>query len=168
MQTLEHNQVWLVHCGRSNMNNGVGRAPVDRFPQNCALGTDGLDDNLWGELRTTFFRGNEGGRGPMGYKDAARFWLGNYRLARQFFATPFGSLDAGAPADFIILDDFQKTPLTTDTWLSHLLFNFHPWDIEAVFVGGRQVYRTGDAPPVDAHRLQRTATRMWRSMGWQS
>ena len=168
MQTLADNEVWLVHCGRSNMNNGVGRAPVDRFPNNCALGTDGLDDNLWGELRTTFFRGNEGGRGPLGYKDAARFWLGNYRLARQFFGAPFGSLDAGAPADFIILDDFQKTPLTTDTWLSHLLFNFHPWDIEAVYAGGRQVYRTGDVPPVDAHRLQETATRMWRSMGWQS
>ena len=117
MQTLEAKGVWLIHCGRSNMNNGVGRAPVDRFPLNCGIGSDGLDDNMWGELRTTFFRGNEGGRGPLSHADAARFWLGNFRLAREIFGEPFGSLDAGAPADFILLDNFQKTPLTTDTWL---------------------------------------------------
>ncbi len=168
MQTLEERNVWLIHCGRSNMNNGVGRAPVDRFPTRCGLGTDGLDDNIWGELRTTFFRGNEGGRGPMSYTDAGRFWLGNYRLAREVFGEPFGSLDRGAPADFIILENFQKTPLTTDTWLGHLLFDFHPWDIHAVYVGGRRVYRHGDTVPVDALELQEAAARMWKAMGWQS
>ncbi len=168
MQLLEEKGVWLIHCGRSNMNNGVGRAPVDRFPRNCGVGSDGLDDNMWGELRTTFFRGNEGGRGPLGHDGAARLWLGNYRLAREIFGEPFGALDAGAPADFIILDNFQKTPLTTDTWLSHLLFDFHPWDIDAVYVGGRRVYAAGDHPPVPAATLQKVATRMWTSMGWRS
>ena len=104
---------------------------------------------MWGELRTTYFRGNEGGRGPLSFDGAARFWLGNFRLAREIFGEPFGSLDAGAPADFIILENFQKTPLTTDTWLGHLLFDFHPWDIHAVYVGGRRVYLNGDSPPVD-------------------
>lgn len=167
MQTLEEKGVWLIHCGRSNMNNGVGRAPIDRFPVNCGVGSDGLDNNMWGELRTSFFRGNEGGRGPMGYAGAARFWLGNYRLAREIFGEPFGSLDQGAPADFIILENFQKTPLTSDTWLSHLLFDFHPWDIHTVVVGGRKVYHNGDAPPVSAAVLQKTAARMWKAMGWQ-
>ncbi len=165
MQTLEERKCWLVHCGRSNMNNGVGRAPVDRFPSRCALGTDGLDDNLWGELRTTYFRGNEGGRGPLGHAGAARFWLGNYRLAREVFGEPFGSLDVGAPADFIILDTFRKTPLATDNWLSHLLFCFHPRDVASVYVGGRRVYARGDTPPADAAFLQDTAARIWRQMG---
>ena len=167
MQTLEERQAWLVHCGRSNMNNGVGRAPVDRFPSKCALGTDGLDDNMWGELRTTYFRGNEGGRGPLGYEGAARFWLGNYRLAREVFGEPFGSLDPGAPADFIVLENFQKTPLTTDTWLNHLLFDFHPWDIDAVYVSGRRIYKNGDTAPIDPQRLQTAAGKLWRTMGWE-
>ncbi len=165
MQTLEDSECWLVHCGRSNMNNGVGRAPVDRFPSRCALGTDGLDGNLWGELRTTFFRGNEGGRGPMGFPGAARFWLGNYRLAREVFGEPFGSLDAGAPADFIVLDTFRKTPLTADNWLSHLLFCFHPRDIASVFVGGKRVFNRGDTPPIEGRLLRETAARIWKHMG---
>ena len=144
---------------------GVGRAPVDRFPSNCGIGTDGLDDNMWGELRATYFRGNEGGRGPMGFKGADRFWLGNFRLARSIFGEAFGSLRPGAPADFIILDNFQKTPLTSDNWMGHLLFDFHPWDINTVFVGGKRVYRNGDKPPVDAVKLQETAARMWIAMG---
>jgi cytosine/adenosine deaminase-related metal-dependent hydrolase len=167
MQTLGAKGVWLVHCGRSNMTNGVGRAPIDRFPDNCAIGSDGLDNNMWGELRTSYFRGTEGGRGPMGFDGAARFWLGNYRLAREVFGEPFGSLDVGAPADVIILENFQKTPLTGDTWLSHLLFDFHPWDIHTVIVGGRRVYRNGDAPPVAARVLQDVAARMWRTLGWR-
>jgi len=165
MQILESKQAWLIHCGRSNMNNGVGRAPVDRFPRHCGVGTDGLDDNLWGELRTTFFRGNEGGRGPLGYADAARFWLGGYQLARHIFGEPFGSLDVGAPADLIVLNDYQKTPLTADTWLNHLLFDFHPWDIQEVWVGGERAYRTGDQPPLAAREVQDTAARLWEAMG---
>ena len=165
MQTLQERQVWLIHCGRSNMNHGVGRAPVDRFPDRCGVGTDGLDDNLWGELRTTFFRGNEGGRGPLSHQDAARFWLGNYGLARHVFGEPFGSLDVGAPADLIVLNHYQKTPLTTDTWLNHLLFDFHPWDIQEVWVAGKRTYRTGDEPPLAAEEVQATAGRLWESMG---
>jgi len=164
LQTLEERGAWVVHCGRSNMNNGVGRAPVDRFPGKCALGTDGLDDNMWGELRTTYFRGNEHGRGTMGLAHAGRFWLGSYRLAREVFGEPFGSLDTGAPADFIVLNTFQKTPLNEHSWLSHLLFNFHPWDIESVYVGGRRVYRTGDAAPLAPELCQQTAQRIWSSM----
>jgi len=167
MQTLEAKGVWLVHCGRSNMNNGVGRAPVDRFPARCGLGTDGLDDNMWGELRTTYFRGNEGGRGPLGHDGAARFWLANYRLARQRFGEPFGSLDVSAPADFIVLNNFQKNSLTSETWLSHLLFDFHPWDIDAVYVNGRRVYKNGDNAPVEADLLQQTAEKIWKAMGWR-
>ncbi|MBE0565821.1 MAG: amidohydrolase family protein [Krumholzibacteria bacterium] len=165
MQLLEEKGAWLIHCGRSNMNNGVGRAPVDRFPQRCGIGTDGLDDNMWGELRTTYFRGHEGGRGPLSHADAARFWLGNYALAREVFGEPFGSLDAGAPADLIVLHNFQKTPLSEDTWLSHLLTDFHPWDIQEVWVGGRRVYRSGDEPPIDPAAVQASAARVWRSMG---
>jgi len=91
---------------------------------------------------------------------------GGYRLARHHFGEPFGSLRPGAPADFIILDNFQKTPLTSGTWLSHLLYDFHPWDIGSVWVGGRRVYNNGDGPPVAPKQLQETAMRLWRTMGW--
>ena len=157
---------WLIHCGRSNMNSGIGRASLRGWGNHVALGTNALDNNMWGELRTTYFRGRETSPPDLDLDGAARFWFGGYRLARRHFGEAFGSLRRGAPADFIVLDNFQKTPLTTDTWLSHLLYDFHPWDIGSVWVGGRKVYTNGDGPPVAPKLLQETATRLWQAVGW--
>ncbi len=164
LQVIEDKGAWLVHNGRSNMNNGVGRAPVDRFPEAVALGTDGLDGNMWGELRTTFYRGNESGRGPLGFGGAQKFWIGGYRLARALFGEPFGALDAGAPADFLICNAYQKTPLQGDNWLGMMLFGFHPWDIAEVWVGGERRYRRGDPAPYDGRAAQEAAQRVWDGM----
>ncbi|MBC8424315.1 amidohydrolase family protein [bacterium] len=164
LQVIEEKGAWLVHNGRSNMNNGVGRAPVDRFPSRVCLGTDGLDGNMWGEIRTTFYRGNETGRGPLGFSGAERFWFGGYRLAREIFGEPFGSLDAGAPADFLICEAHQRTPLETDNWLGMMLFGFHPWDIAEVYVSGERRYRRGDPAPYDGQACRDAARRIWDRM----
>jgi cytosine/adenosine deaminase-related metal-dependent hydrolase len=157
---------WLIHCGRSNMNSGIGRAKLRGWGSRAALGTNALDQNMWGELRTTYFRGRETMPADLDLTATAELWFGGYRLARQHFGEAFGSLRPTAPADFVVLDNFQKTPLTTQTWLSHLLYDFHPWDIGSVWVGGRQVYRNGDGPPVAPSELQDTAMRLWKAMGW--
>ena len=52
---------------------------------------------IMGEI--TEFSDNESGAAG-----AARFWLGNYRLAREVFGEPFGNLDVGAPADLVVID----------------------------------------------------------------
>jgi hypothetical protein len=49
--------------------------------------------------------------------------------------------------------------------LSHLLYDFHPWDIDAVYVGGHRVYKNGDTAPVETSALHAAAKRMWRTMG---
>ncbi|MEZ4386767.1 MAG: amidohydrolase family protein [Candidatus Krumholzibacteriia bacterium] len=163
---IDQAEAWLVHCARSNMNSGIGRAKLRGWGEHVALGTNALDQNMWGELRTTYFRGRESSPPDLDLTGAAKLWFGNYRLARLHFGEPFGSLRPGAPADFIVLDNFQKTPLTTQTWLSHLLYDFHPWDIGSVWVGGRRVYANGDGPPVAPSLLQETAMRLWQAMGW--
>lgn len=164
LKLIERRKSWIAHNGRSNMNNGVGRAPVDLFPPRSTFGTDGLDGNMWGEMRTTFFRGNETGRGPLGFTGVARFWIGCYQLAREVFGEPFGSLDAGAPADFIVLNPGQRTPLSTDNWLSMTLFGFHPWDIFYVYCDGRRVYTRGDLAPYDGEACRAAARKIWDGM----
>lgn len=163
---LDNAGAWLIHCGRSNMNSGIGRASLRGWGEHIALGTNALDQNMWGELRTTYFRGREVSPSDLDLAGAAKLWFGGYQLARDNFGEAFGSLRPGAPADFIVLDNFQKTPLTSDTWLSHLLYDFHPWDIGSVWVGGNRVYQNGDGPPVAPTMLQETAMRLWKAMGW--
>jgi len=152
---------WLVHNGRSNMNNAVGRAPVDRFPSRSCFGTDGIDSNMLGEMRTSFYRGNETGRGTLGFSGARKLWIGGYSLAREIFGEPFGSLDVGAPADFVICNEGHKSPLTADNWLSLLLFGFHPWDVREVWVDGVSRYVYGDTTPYDGVACRAAAKKLW-------
>jgi len=164
LRLIDERGSWLVHNGRSNMNNAVGRAPVDRFPTNSCFGTDGLDGNMLGEMRTTFYRGNETGRASLGFAGSQQFWVGGYRLAREIFGEPFGSLDIGAPADLVICNDAHKSPLSEDNWLSLMLFGFHPWDVREVWVDGSQRYAYGDAAPYDGVACRSAARRIWDRM----
>jgi cytosine/adenosine deaminase-related metal-dependent hydrolase len=158
---IEERGSWLVHNGRSNMNNAVGRAPVDRFPTHSCFGTDGIDANMLGEMRTSFYRGNEEGRGTLGFSGARRLWIGGYQMAREFFNEPFGSLGVGAPADFVVCNQGHKSPLTEDNWLSLLLFGFHPWDVREVWVNGVSRYVYGDTSPYDGVACRAAAKRLW-------
>jgi hypothetical protein len=47
---------------------------------------------------------------------------GGHRLGAALFGLPFGKLDAGAPADLVVLDYRPPTPLTTANVGGHLLF----------------------------------------------
>ena len=41
---------------------------------------------------------------------------GGHRLAAALFGLPFGKLDAGAPADLVVLEYAAPTPLHAATW----------------------------------------------------
>lgn len=161
---LRRRGCWLLHNGRSNMNYGMGRAPLEKFTERACFGTDGVDGNMLGEMRTSFYRGNESGRGTLGFSGARKLWVGGYRLARALFGEPFGSLAAGAPADFVICNQGHKSPLSGDNWLSLLLFGFHPWDIREVWVDGVPRFLYGDAAPYDGVAVRAAAKRIWDKM----
>ncbi len=91
-------------------------------------------------------------------------WLGGYRLAREIFGEPFGSLDVGAPADFLICNAGHKSPMSEDNWLSLMLFGFHPWDVREVWVGADQKYSYGDPSPYDGVACRAAAKRIWDGM----
>ncbi len=52
--------VWFGHNPRSNMNNQVGYAPISKFGDRVALGTDGIGADMFEEARFAFFKGRDG------------------------------------------------------------------------------------------------------------
>jgi putative selenium metabolism protein SsnA len=101
---------WVVHCPRSNMNNAVGHAPTGAF-RRAALGTDGLDEDVLAEARAAFLKMRDAGRADA-LAAAVDMVVGGHRLAAAAFGLPLGRLDAGAPADLVVLDYRPPTPLT--------------------------------------------------------
>jgi putative selenium metabolism protein SsnA len=138
---------WLVHCPRSNMNNGVGHALTPAF-RRAALGTDGLDEDVLAEARAAFLKMKDAGR-PDAVEAAFGMLAGGHRLAGGFFGLPLGRLGAGAPADLVVLDYRPPTPLKAENLAGHLLFGLDRSHVRSTMVAGRFVLRDRRITNVD-------------------
>jgi putative selenium metabolism protein SsnA len=157
---------WLVHNPRSNMNNGVSHAPTLAFHR-AALGTDGLDEDMLAEARAAFLKMRDAGRADA-LEATVGLLDGGHRLAAAFFGLPFGKLDAGAPADLVVLDYRPPTPLHAGNLAGHLLFGLDRSHVRSTMVAGRWVLRdrrilTVDEADVFA-RARVTAEALWKRM----
>jgi cytosine/adenosine deaminase-related metal-dependent hydrolase len=157
---------WLVHCPRSNMNNGVGHAPTAAF-RRAALGTDGLDADMLAEVRVAFLRMRDAGRADA-MSAALGMLAGGHRLAAEFIGLPFGQLTPGAPADLVVLDYRPPTPLSADNLAGHLLFGVDRSHVRSTMVAGRFVLRDRHVTTVDEADVRARAcaasVALWRRM----
>jgi putative selenium metabolism protein SsnA len=165
--TLLNDGAWLVHNCRSNLNNRVGRAPVDRFGNRSALGTDGIDGDMFSESRTAFFRAREESLDA----DAARYTgmlSAGAALASRYFDIPVGRLETGAAADLIVLEYDPPTPLTADNLAWHWMFGMHSGLVRDVMIGGRWVLRSRRFVNVDEEKIRADArseaVKLWKGM----
>ena len=78
-------------------------------------------------------------------------------------------LDAGGPADLVVLDYHPPTPLTTANLAGHLLFGMDRSHVRSVMVAGRWVVRDRALVGVDgavvAAEARAAAAALWKRMG---
>jgi putative selenium metabolism protein SsnA len=157
---------WIAHNPRSNMNNAVGYAPTAALKR-AALGTDGMDGDMLAETRAAYLKMRDAARGDA-LPAALQLLAGGHRLAAALFGLPFGKLDAGAPADLVVLEYAPPTPLVTDNLGGHLLFGVDRSHVSSVMVAGRWVVRdrrvTGIDVPAALARARAAARDLWKRM----
>ncbi len=167
LTVVRQRATWLIHNCRSNMNNSVGRAPVRAFGERSALGTDGIDQDMFAEARTAFFRARED-TGGAGADQFADMLARGGTLASEFFPHPVGTLEAGSVADLVILDYDPPTPLTGENLAWHWMFAMTPKHVESVMVDGSWVIRKGEFCSVDEEKIRaearQEAVRIWKRM----
>lgn len=158
---------WLVHNCRSNMNNSVGRAPVLDFGDRSALGTDGIDGDMFAESRTAYFRAREAGLDTFAEQFTDMLARGGH-LASEHFGMLVGTLVPGAAADLVVFDYDPPTPLTADNLAWHWMFALTPGNVRDVMVDGRWVIRDRECCTVDEEKIRaearQEALRLWRRM----
>jgi putative selenium metabolism protein SsnA len=164
---VESSGAWLVHNPRSNMNNGVGHAPVERFGERAALGTDGWPADMLTEARFAHVRLRER-LGLRGAFPVASLLEGGQQLASGLFGVPFGSLAPGCAADLVVCDYVAPTPLSAGNLGGHLLSGLQPAMMSGVMAAGRWVCRNGVPVNIDVEsvycRARQVAAAMWRRM----
>ena len=165
VQVVHAKGCWIAHNPRSNMNNAVGYAPTAAL-RRAALGTDGMDGDMLAEARAACLKMREAGRDDA-VPATLQLVAGGHRLAAALFGLPFGKLDAGAPADLVVLDYRPPTELHGDNLAGHLLFGIDRSHVRSVMVAGRWVLRDR-AAGVDAAaifaRAREVARDVWDRM----
>jgi len=159
---------WLAHNPRSNMNNGVGYAPVLRMGARVALGTDGIDGDMFSEARACYLKAREASweTGP-GFA-LERLATGAAIVGGMFGEPLLGTLQPEAPADVVVLEYRPPTPIDAANFAGHFVFALTAGRVRDVMVAGRWIVRERRHLLVDevalAARCREAAPALWKRM----
>jgi putative selenium metabolism protein SsnA len=135
---------WLTHQPRSNMNNAVGVAPVEKMLEKgvrLGLGNDGFSNTMWQEWKAAYLLHKLANHDPQrmgGYTVTEIAVYNNARMVRELFDDlPIGEISEGAAADLIFVDYQPFTLLTAGNLPWHILFGFQESNVTATIVGGK-------------------------------
>jgi putative selenium metabolism protein SsnA len=145
VRLINERGAFLVSNARSNMNNGVGYNPHLPRYANLALGTDGIDGNMFHEIKHAYFKHRDA-RGAMSPQDFLSALQAGNRLLERSFGGSFGRIAPGYAADLVIADYNPPTPLGAENLAGHVVFGMDSGATRTVIVGGRIVYEDGRFP----------------------
>lgn len=171
IELLAESAAKVIHQPRSNMNNGVGVAPVETMLEAgvcVGLGNDGFSNDTFAEMKVADMIHKLGRRDPraMGADKVARLaWANNARIAQLFWPELTGALEVGAPADLILMNYHPFTPLHAGNAPWHMLFGMSGGMVTDTLCNGRWLMRerrllTLDEAEICA-RAQQIARRVW-------
>jgi len=160
MEMIAESDSWVTHQPRSNMNNAVGVAQVERMLAkgvNVGLGNDGFANAMWEEWKTTYLLhklANDDPRRMNGYTVVEMAIYNNAALASAYFPdAPIGVLTPGAAADLIFVDYHPPTPLTPGNLPWHILFGFHESMVTTTIVAGEVLMRDRELLTLDEEAI---------------
>ncbi|HEY3248017.1 MAG TPA: amidohydrolase family protein [bacterium] len=168
LDLVRNSGAWVAHNPRSNMNNRVGYAPVLRMGERVALGTDGIDGDMFTETRACYLKAREASAqtGP-GFA-VERLTAGAGLIGTMFNEPNLGTLADGAPADLAVLEYRVPTVLHTGNIAGHFLFGLTAAAVRDVMVAGRWIVRNRRHLLVDedelAARCRQAAPQLWKRM----
>ncbi len=169
---LAETRTWVTHQPRSNMNNGVGVAPVEamlRRGVRLGLGNDGFSNAMWEEWKAAYLLHKAWHHDPrrMPASEVARMAIHtNAELADLFFpAARIGKIVPGAAADLILVDYHPHTPLTPDNLPWQIIFGFHESMVTATIVDGKLLMKDRQLLTLDEEeitaRARQLAAQVW-------
>jgi putative selenium metabolism protein SsnA len=173
MDVLAETGTWVTHQPRSNMNNAVGVAQVERMLQagvKVSLGNDGFSNNMLAEMKAAYLVHKLDQHDPRvmpGDLVMRLAYDNNAALARVFWPElRLAELAPGAAADLVFLDVHPTTPLTAGNLPWHLLFGLEASAITATVCAGRVLMRDRQLLTLDEEAIT-ARSRELAAEAWQ-
>ena len=162
----------VSHQPRSNMNNAVGTAPVQRMLDAgviVGLGNDGFSNNMYSEMKAAYLVHKSTTHDPRAMSGDTVMRLAyenNAQIASLFWPYPIGEITPGAYADIVLLDYFPYTPLTAGNLPWHIIFGVDGTHVMTTIVAGKVLMRDRVLLTLDEERIatqaREIAPQVWR------
>ena len=173
IELLAQTGTWVTHQPRSNMNNGVGVAPVEAMlgaGVHVGLGNDGFSNQMFAEMKAAYLVHKLSQRDPRampGDLVMRLAYASNAQLARVFWPElRLGELAEGAAADLVFLDYHPTTPLAAGNLPWHLLFGVEASMVTATVCAGRVLMRDRQLLTLDEEAIT-ARSRELAAQAWQ-
>ncbi len=153
----------LAHNPSSNMNNGVGYAPVYKSKQPPQLGTDGIGADMWREARVAEFKSHDAAL-PVSFGRSLEMLGKSARVASNALGIKLGVLEQGAAADLVLTAYRPATPLTGENLAGHFLFAMGPEFVRDVMIAGKWVIKNGDVISCDESKIRTRSVEVARAL----
>jgi putative selenium metabolism protein SsnA len=144
IERMAERKSWLTHQPRSNMNNAVGVAPIEKMIDagvRVGMGNDGFSNTMWQEWKAAYLLHKCENRDPqrMGGYTVKQIAVDNNAVlvSDLFDGLPIGEISEGAVADLIFVDYHPFTPMSADNLPWHILFGFQESMVTATIVAGK-------------------------------
>jgi len=164
----------LTHQPRSNMNNAVGVAPIQKALDMgvcVGLGNDGFSNDPFAEMKAAYLVHKIAQRDPRAMTGDTVMKLAyehNSHIAKEAggWQEPLGEISPGAWADLVLLDYRPYTPLTADNLPWQIIFGVDGAHVHTTIVGGRVLMRDRKLLTLDEERIaahaREYAPKIWR------
>jgi putative selenium metabolism protein SsnA len=171
IEILKDTRTTVVHNPESNMNNGVGVAPIlemDKAHILLGLGTDGYTPSMIESVKVAYILPKLHYRDPRVGSDLARRMLfeNNSSIASRFFNRKVGVIEKDAYADLVVLDYNPPTPVDGNNFFYHLIFGIRDNAVKDVFVHGELLVKDQKLTKIDEEEVSRksieVAKKFWR------
>jgi cytosine/adenosine deaminase-related metal-dependent hydrolase len=153
----------IAHNPSSNMNNGVGYAPVAKLSTPPLLGTDGIGADLWREARVAELKSRDAGL-PLPFGASLKMLAQSARVASRCLGVKLGLLEAGCAADLVLTHYRPATPLSAATLPGHFLFAMGPEFVRSVMIAGEWRLVDGRAVSCDESTVRGRAVEVARGL----
>ncbi len=173
IQRLAEKGSWLTHQPRSNMNNAVGVAPVEKMLTEgvrMGMGNDGFSNTMWQEWKAAYLLHKLANNDPqrMGGMTVTEIAVkNNAKLVGEIFdGLPVAEISEGAAADLIFVDYHPFTPLTAGNLPWHILFGFQESMVTATIAAGKPLMYKRELLTLDGAEIAEKAMEISKKT-WQ-
>lgn len=169
IKILKEKGVKIVHMPLSNCEVGGGFAPVPNLMEagiEVALGTDGYINDFFTVMKAAFLLHKASEEDASVMPANKVFQMATEYGAKALGWNNTGKLVSGNKADFIILEDKFKTPVTIDNIFDQIVVHGQKEFINSVYINGKSVLKDGKLQDINkeeiSKNMRKVAEEFWK------